>query len=163
VLGQDDQGYGIWAVGQHWGQPVRAYARTEQGWSEAVEQFRQWQPQGVPLPRESVEQLMRMPGHALIPMSPQPGYPVVIGHPGGPTNGMATTGGVIGISGAVLSLIPFLGIVIGIPLGILAIVFSSIGLGKVSSTLTGRGLAVTGLVLGVLTVIFKLIPGVNVL
>jgi hypothetical protein len=78
-------------------------------------------------------------------------------------NGAATAGGVIGIFGAVLSLIPLLGIFIGIPLGIIAIVLSSVGLSRVARLGAGQGMAVTGLVLGILTVIFKLLPGVNVL
>jgi len=62
-----------------------------------------------------------------------------------------------------LSLIPLLGIPIGIVMGVLAIIFSSVGLSRSGQFVAGKGLAITGLVLGVLTVIFKLIPGVNVL
>lgn len=79
------------------------------------------------------------------------------------SNGAATTGGTVGIVGAVLSLIPLLGIPIGLVMGVIAIIFSAIGLSRVASSNVGRGLATTGLVLGILTVIFKLIPGVNVL
>lgn len=79
-------------------------------------------------------------------------------------NGMATAGGVLGIVGFVLGLIPLVGIWFGFILGVLAIIFSGIGLSK-SSMIdgVGKGLAVTGLVLGIVTVIIKLIPGVNLL
>ncbi len=76
---------------------------------------------------------------------------------------MATTGGSIGIAGAALSLIPLIGIFIGLLMGVLAVIFSSIGLGAVGHPPRGKGLAVTGLVLGILTIIFKLIPGINLL
>jgi hypothetical protein len=81
------------------------------------------------------------------------------------SNGMATSGGVLGIVGFVLGWIPFAGIFIGFVLGILAIVFSSIGLSRAGKlpNQVGKGMAITGLVLGILIVIFKLIPGVNLL
>ncbi len=69
----------------------------------------------------------------------------------------------MGIVGAVLSLIPFIGIIIGIIMGIIAIVFSSIGLSRSAQLRDGKGMATAGLVLGILTVIFKLIPGIDVL
>lgn len=83
----------------------------------------------------------------------------------GGNNSAATAGGVIGIVGAVLSLIPVAGIFIGIPAGILAVIFSSIGMAraKAQSGSSGMGMAVAGLVLGILTIIFKLIPGVNLI
>jgi hypothetical protein len=78
---------------------------------------------------------------------------------------MATTGGILGIVGFVVGWIPLLGIFFGIVLGILAIVFGSIGISRAGKLpgATGRGMAITGLVLGILIVILKLIPGVNVL
>lgn len=80
------------------------------------------------------------------------------------TNGLATAGGVIGIVGIVLSLIPLAGIVIGFVMGVLAIVFGGVGLSRFNSTGIGsKNLAVAGIVLGIITVILKLIPGVNVL
>ncbi|PSR26350.1 MAG: hypothetical protein C7B46_20015, partial [Sulfobacillus benefaciens] len=79
----------------------------------------------------------------------------------GSSNAAANAGGIIGIVGAVLSLIPVAGIFIGIPAGILAVIFSGIGMAraKAQSGSSGMGMAVTGLVLGILTIIFKLIPG----
>ena len=79
------------------------------------------------------------------------------------TNSPAKTGGTIGIIGAVLSLIPFLGILLGLVLGVLAVIFSIIGLSKADQYPVGKGMATTGLILGIVTIIFKLIPGVNLL
>jgi hypothetical protein len=96
----------------------------------------------------------------------QPVQPYPYAAPGAPvSNGLATTGGILGIVGFVAGWIPLFGILFGIVLGILAIVFGSIGLsrsGKLPGAM-GRGMAITGLVLGILIVILKLIPGVNVL
>ena len=104
------------------------------------------------------------PAPAPAPAAPAQAYPYST--PGAiVSNGMATTGGVLGIVGFVLSWIPLLGILVGLVIGILAIVFGSIGISR-SGRLpgaVGRGMAITGLVLGILTVIFKLIPGVNLL
>jgi hypothetical protein len=113
-------------------------------------------------------------GNWYAPQGPVAGGPVqtpgqvVYAHPGHhpqvlPTNSAAKTGGVVGIVGAVLSLIPFLGIIIGIIMGILAIIFSSIGLSRSGRLPEGKGMATAGLVLGILTVIFKLIPGIDIL
>jgi hypothetical protein len=84
--------------------------------------------------------------------------PLATGH-----NGIGRAGGAIGIAGAVLSLIPLLGIIIGIPMGLVAIILSSIGLSRAGRLNDGNGMSVAGLVLGILTVIFKLIPGINLL
>ena len=64
---------------------------------------------------------------------------------------------------AVLSLIPLLDIFIGLPMGLVALVLGCVGLGKAGPAHVKRGMAVTGIVLGLLTIIFKLIPGVNLL
>lgn len=79
------------------------------------------------------------------------------------SNSSATAGGVLGIIGVLTSLVPFIGIGFGFLFGILAIIFSGIGLGKADKVGTGKGIAITGLVLGILTIFFKLIPGVNLL
>jgi hypothetical protein len=76
---------------------------------------------------------------------------------------MATLGGALGIIGALVSLTPVIGIGFGLLLGVLAIVFSGIGLNRADHTGAGKGLAILGLVLGILTVFFKLIPGLNLL
>lgn len=124
------------------------------------------QPQYQPAPPQGPYQVAIPQPYAPQPYAPQPyaagQYPQQAAAFGQP-NGMATAGGVIGIGGAVFSLIPVLGIVIGLITGVLAIIFSSVGLSRAGSTGSGKGLAIAGLVLGVLTVIFKLIPGVNLL
>jgi hypothetical protein len=78
-------------------------------------------------------------------------------------NSSATAGGALGIIGAFLSLIPIAGIWFGLLFGVLAIVFSGIGLNRADRVGTGKGIAVTGLVLGIVTIFFKMIPGVNLL
>jgi len=77
-------------------------------------------------------------------------------------NSMATAGGALGIIGMIFSLTPVVGILVGFVMGVLAVIFSGIGLGR-ADQIGGRGIATTGLVLGILTIIFKLIPGVNLL
>lgn len=69
-----------------------------------------------------------------------------------PTNGLGTAAGVLGIVGAVLMLIPFIN-VIAIVLGALALIFGFIGLKRAPRLGgAGRGMAVTGIVLGVISV-----------
>jgi hypothetical protein len=77
---------------------------------------------------------------------------------------MAQVGGIIGIVGWVLAWIPFFGIPIGLLMGTLAIIFSAIGLGRLREfSDEGKGMATAGLVIGIATVIWKLIPWVNLL
>lgn len=80
-------------------------------------------------------------------------------------NGMALAGGIVGLLGFILSWIPLIGIGSGLVLGILGIIFGGIGLAN-ANKLPGRprhGWAIAGLVLGIITVVFKLIPGFNLL
>jgi hypothetical protein len=79
------------------------------------------------------------------------------------SNTMATAGGIVGIVGYALAWIPALGIPIGLVMGVLAIILGAVGLGRTQYVGTGRGMATTGLVLGILTVIWKLIPGLNLI
>jgi hypothetical protein len=100
---------------------------------------------------------------ARLPAAPpaRPTYPASAPKPSSDSKNTAgTVGGVIGITGFVLSWIPILGIFVGIPMGILAIIFGGVGMSRAD---VPKGMAVTGLVLGILTVIFKLIPGFNLL
>lgn len=65
-----------------------------------------------------------------------------------PANGMGTTGMILGIVGASLSLVPVLGFI----LGILATTFGAIGLVKANKgEATNRGQSIAGLSLGVIT------------
>ena len=62
------------------------------------------------------------------------------------SNGMATAGGVLGIVALPVSWIPVFGWFLGLPLGILAVVFGAIGMarsGKLTAA-TGRGLPSPG-------------------
>jgi len=76
-------------------------------------------------------------------------------------NGAGTAAGVLGIVGFVLSWIPLLGILIGLLLGALAVIFGAVGLARPPSA--AKGMATAGLILGIVTIVFKLIPGWNVL
>lgn len=68
-------------------------------------------------------------------------------------NGMAVTGMVLGIVGFVFAFIPCLGW-FGMILGILGTIFSGIGLAHASRTKQGKSMAVSGLVLSILAIIW---------
>ncbi|AYL38972.1 DUF4190 domain-containing protein [Streptomyces fungicidicus] len=88
------------------------------------------------------------------PYPPSPGYAM----PVQPSNGMGTTGLVLGIIGVVCSLTFFLWF-FGVVLGILAIIFGAIGRGKATrGEATNKGAATAGLVCGIVaTVILPLL------
>jgi hypothetical protein len=66
-----------------------------------------------------------------------------------PSNGLGTTGFVVGIVGLVLSFIPLIGVVAW-PLVILGIIFSAVGISKAAKgRATNKGLAIAGLVVSV--------------
>ncbi|OAH14746.1 DUF4190 domain-containing protein [Streptomyces jeddahensis] len=109
------------------------------------------------------------PGPATPPATPGYGYPgpatppavppaTPYGAPGyaaptQPSNGMGTTGLVLGIIGVVCTLTGFL-IFFGIILGILAIIFGAIGRGKANrGEATNKGAATTGLVCGIVATV----------
>jgi hypothetical protein len=95
-------------------------------------------------------------------MVPNSGYQPPAIRP--PTNTMAQVGGIVAIAGWVLAWIPVFGIPIGFLMGVLAIIFSAIGLGKLTEySDDGKGMATAGLVIGIATVIWKLIPGLNLI
>jgi Domain of unknown function (DUF4190) len=90
---------------------------------------------------------------------PAPPTPVLSGQPGQrvvyapqaqqPTNGMATASLVLGILGMFVPI-----------LGVLALVFGSIGISRANQGASGKGMAVAGLVLGVLgTLVMLYIAG----
>ncbi|MFJ5534420.1 DUF4190 domain-containing protein [Streptomyces sp. NPDC093261] len=83
-----------------------------------------------------------------------PGYAM----PAQPSNGMGTTGLVLGIIGLVCSLTFFLWF-LGVILGILAIIFGAIGRGKANrGEATNKGAATAGLVCGIVaTVVLPLL------
>jgi hypothetical protein len=70
-----------------------------------------------------------------------------------PTNGLATAALVLGIIGAVL----FWTVWAGILLGILATIFGAVGLSRTNRGAPNKGMAVAGLVLGVLAIIASVV------
>lgn len=89
----------------------------------------------------------QQPGYGQAPY----GYPVAGARP---ENGMGITGMVLGIVGLTLFWIPVLNFI----LGILATIFGGVGLSKAKSgTATNGGMAIAGLVLGILTIIIPLV------
>ena len=72
------------------------------------------------------------------------------------SNGLATAGFVLGLLGLLGSWIPVLNI-IGIVLGVLGVVLAGVGLAKSKKANAGKGLAIAGIVLGSLAVIFAIV------
>jgi hypothetical protein len=135
--------------------PVQVFPNTSDGWLQAVAAFRAYEPTAP---------IIGPPG-TVQPMADgavsQPYTAFAFGQPPGtpaPGNSIGNAGGIVGIIGAVLSLIPIIGILIGLLMGVIAVVLGAVGLAR-----QPKGMAVTGLVLGILTIVFKLIPGVNLL
>lgn len=90
----------------------------------------------------------------------QPAYAPQTGPYGPPpakgSNGLATAGFVLGLLGLLSSWIPVLNIV-GIILGVIGVVLAAIGLAKARKVNAGKGLAIAGLVLGSLAVVFAVL------
>ncbi|MDN0199759.1 DUF4190 domain-containing protein [Streptomyces sp. S.PNR 29] len=89
------------------------------------------------------------------PATPPAAYPQTPGYamPTQPSNGMGTTGLVLGIIGVVCSLTFFLWF-FGVVLGILAIIFGAIGRGKANrGEATNKGAATAGLVCGIVATV----------
>lgn len=89
------------------------------------------------------------------PAGPPVGYPQAPGYamPMQPSNGMGTTGLVLGIIGVVCSVTIFMEI-LGMILGILAIIFGAIGRGKANrGEATNKGAATAGLVCGIIATV----------
>ncbi len=83
-----------------------------------------------------------------------PGDPVLAGASGPANTGMAVAGMVLGIVGLVFSFIPCLGWFLGIVLAVLGVIFSAIGLSQSGKSGQGKNMAVTGLILSILTIIW---------
>lgn len=88
---------------------------------------------------------------------PQIGQPTPVTATG--RNWLATAGFVLGLLGLLGSWIPLLNI-LAILLGILGAILAAIGLGKSKKAGSGRGLALAGLILGVLAVIIAIVINV---
>jgi hypothetical protein len=74
-----------------------------------------------------------------------------------PSNGIGTAAGVLGIVAAVLMFIPFIDYV-AIILGVLAVILGGVGINR-SKRLggAGKGMAITGLVLGIISVAISIL------
>lgn len=75
------------------------------------------------------------------------------------SNGMATAGFVLGLLGLLICWIPIVNI-LGIVLGLLGAVLAAVGLAKSQKVGTGKGLAIAGMILGVLAVLFAILINV---
>jgi hypothetical protein len=72
------------------------------------------------------------------------------------SNGLATAGFVLSLLGLLSSWIPVLNIV-GVILGVIGVVLAGVGLAKSKKVNAGKGLAIAGIVLGVLAVLFAML------
>ena len=87
------------------------------------------------------------------PLGTGPGYSGPGSQPG---NGLATAALTCGIIGTLVAWIPFV-VIVGIVLGILALVFGIKGLRRSANVGSGRGLAIAGIVTGGLTLLISVI------
>ena len=92
---------------------------------------------------------MTQPPHDPVPAQQQR-YPA----PAVPQNGFGVTGFVLGLLGLIFSFIPLIG-VIAWPLVILGVIFSALGLDRANKRrATNKGLAIAGLVLSIIGLVF---------
>jgi len=75
------------------------------------------------------------------------------------SNGLATAGFVLGLIGLLGSFIPLINIV-GIVIGVVGAVLAAVGLAKAKKSGVGKGLAMSGLILGLLALIIGIIVNV---
>lgn len=86
----------------------------------------------------------------------QGGYPAAA--PANLPKGMSVTAMVLGIASCCIWIIPYIGIFLSLAAGIVAIVLGIMGLKKVKlGQAAGKGMALTGLILGVITVVLSII------
>ena len=104
---------------------------------------------------------MTMPTHSPDQPYGPPGYPGMPQAPGQPPrNGLGTTALVLGILGVVFAII-WLTFWLGAILGVLALIFGIIGSSRAGKGLaTNKGVAVSGLVLGAISIVVAIIWGV---
>lgn len=93
------------------------------------------------------------------PTAPAPQYGQPAPLPAKGSNGLAVAGFVLGLLGLLTSWIPVLNI-LGIILGVLGAILAGVGLAKAKKVNAGKGLAIAGLVLGVLAVIIAIVVNV---
>lgn len=107
------------------------------------------------------EQQYAPPGQQQYPPSGQQQYG---GQYGGPPvqqgNGLAVAGLVLGILGVLFGFIPFVGVFMAILLGALGAIFGAVGLSRSKQPYRGgRGMAIAGLVLGIIAIILGFLQG----
>jgi hypothetical protein len=91
------------------------------------------------------------------PGYPGPGYPYPAWLPPAPRNGLGTAALVVGIVGAVAAVSCF-GAVLGLPLGVLALVFGIVGRRRVRrAEATNGGQALAGIILGAVAVVISIV------
>jgi len=79
-----------------------------------------------------------------------PGTPAVPVRSGG--NGLSIASLVCGIVGIIVGFLPICGAFVAVPLGILSVIFGAIG----RKSATSKGMAIAGLVLGVLAIVISI-------
>ncbi len=101
--------------------------------------------------------MAQMPAQAPQPYyAPQPMF-VESAQAAGPRNGIGTAAGVLGIIAGVLMFIPFADY-LAIVLGVLAVIFGAVGISRANRRGgLGKGMAVTGLVLGLIAVVVSVV------
>jgi hypothetical protein len=115
------------------------------------------QSQQYPQPQQygQPQQYPAHPQQAPYGAAPQPGY----GYPGtvvlqqAPSNGLGTAGFVTGLLGLIFCWIPVLGII----LGVLGVILGGVGISNGKKKGAGTGLAIAGLVLGLISLIPSII------
>ncbi len=93
------------------------------------------------------------------PPPPPPGFPQQQPYPYAPPrpgNGFAVAAMVLGIVGAAFGLIPLLAL-IALACGVLGLIFGFIGIGRAKTVGSGKGMAVAGLVLGIVAVVLSIV------
>lgn len=152
LLGYTNEYYGIWDRSSPT-TPVQRFARTPEGWRDAWTVYASWEPGNQPVASGGTQPYAAA-GGAYAPGGGQ----VVYGGGGYPvtqqqrTNGFSVASLVLGIVG--FFFYPFL-----IP-GALAIIFGFVGMnqvGKSGGAQRGRGLAIAGLIIGIVDVVLFLI------
>lgn len=133
ALGEGAGHYGIWDIHAP-GAALASFPRNEAGWRDAWQRFHDLEPDAAPLRSDGTGGIGSMPGSPTVTAAPVK------------SNGPATASLVLGIVGVLFGFVPILGLILG-PLGI---VFAYLGFKRADATSgVGRGLAIAGLVLGI--------------
>jgi hypothetical protein len=154
AVGTGSDFYGIWDA-QAPGPPAERFPRTDEGWQQAWARFRMLEPSGAPVAASTATA-----GRSSMPPPPSGagsgGFGGGYGATAGPqaTNGPAVASLVVGIIALLTGFFPFVGLV----LGIVAIGCAWMGLQRAAQTGgSGRGMAIAGLVLGIVGGLFGLL------